>query len=190
MTTEKTPDTIAKETPETNTVGRPSGITPEFLGMAKAYLEKYETLGEIIPTIEGLALFTDKARVMLHRWVRDKESKEFSYIYSKLMALQGKALLNNGLAGKYNSTITKLILTKHDYRDARDERHGDPNGDPLKINVINYANSNDTIPVQAKKTSAGVSTEQSKIQDSGVSQESGKVNDGSERTDKEGSNNT
>jgi hypothetical protein len=34
-----------------------------------------------------------------------------------LHQLQGEILLNQGLTGRYNHTISKLILSKHDYND-------------------------------------------------------------------------
>ena len=44
----------------------------------------------------------------------------FSNIFEKLMSEQEKVLVNKGLTGDYNSTIAKLILTKHGYSDKQD----------------------------------------------------------------------
>ena len=39
------------------------------------------------------------------------------------MKKQEKDLINKGLTGDFNSTITKLILTKHGYSDKQDIDH-------------------------------------------------------------------
>jgi hypothetical protein len=71
-----------------------------------------------IPTIEGLALAIGIARSTVYLW-KDKYD-EFSDIIEDLMASQGEKLLNNGLSGTYNSTIAKVLLTKHGYREGVD----------------------------------------------------------------------
>jgi hypothetical protein len=42
-----------------------------------------------------------------------------------LRAKQADRLLNNGLAGTYNSTIAKVLLTKHGYREGIDATTND-----------------------------------------------------------------
>jgi len=187
----KTPDKNSKETPDKNPEGRPYGLTPEVVLSSRYYLENWQNLDkdDIIPSIEGLAYYLDVSRKTLYNWANDEKNVEFLHIFEKIKVKQAKVLISNGLRGDFNSAITKLMLTKHDYRDAKDERHADPNGDPLKINVIQYAN-NDTIQVPTETSPTGVSTEQSKIQDSSVSQKGGEVDSSSERTDKESSDNT
>lgn len=71
-----------------------------------------------LPTIEGLAVHLSVARATLYDWA-DKYP-EFSDIFEQLRALQASMLIQNGLKGDYNATITKLILTKHDYRDKQE----------------------------------------------------------------------
>lgn len=98
-----------------NEGGRPSDYTPEFLMKARDYLVYYKDEDEIIPTIEGLAVYTDTPRRTLYNWMEEEEKVEFRHIIERLLALQGKSLVNKGLSGEYNPTISKLILSKHNY---------------------------------------------------------------------------
>lgn len=100
---------------EGNDGGRPSDHTPEFLMKARDYLVYYKDEDEIIPTIEGLAVYTDTPRRTLYNWMEDEDKEEFRHIIERLLALQGKSLVNKGLSGEYNPTISKLILSKHNY---------------------------------------------------------------------------
>lgn len=71
-----------------------------------------------IPTIEGLAVYLSVHRDTIYEW--EKEHKEFSDILAKLRAKQATELINKGLSGDYNSTIAKVLLTKHGYRDSQE----------------------------------------------------------------------
>lgn len=68
---------------------------------------------QYLPTIEGLAVHLCVARSTLYEW--SNTYPEFSDIFEQLKAAQASQLIQNGLAGSYNPTITKLMLTKHDY---------------------------------------------------------------------------
>lgn len=98
------------------TAGRPSKLTDALIEQAGRYATKdYMLRGEVIPTIEGLALFLNVSRSTVYKW--KGENQEFSDILESLMSMQAKELVSNGLTGDFNSTITKLILTKHGYSD-------------------------------------------------------------------------
>lgn len=78
----------------------------------------YERLVKVnLPTIEGLASHLGVARSTLYAW-RDKYI-EFSDILEALLAQQAVSLINNGLSGNYNSTIAKLLLMKHGYKEEK-----------------------------------------------------------------------
>ena len=98
------------------TAGRPSKLTDALIEQAARYATKdYRLQGEVIPTIEGLAVFLNVSRKTLYNW--KAENEEFLHILDDLMARQAKELFSNGLTGDFNPTITKLILTKHGYSD-------------------------------------------------------------------------
>lgn len=113
-------------------VGRPTLYTEELLGKAQEYLLACEdkeiekgteerpvySLKVKLPTKGGLARFLGVSRETLYAW--SKEKPEFSDIMEQIGAEQEDKLINNGLSGDYNSTIAKVLLTKHGYRDAVD----------------------------------------------------------------------
>lgn len=108
-------------------IGRPTDYNEELLNKAIEYLESCD---KEIPSIEGLARFLSVARSSIYKW-RD-EHKDFSDILEDILAEQAKRLMNNGLTGRWNSTITKLILTKHGYSD-KSETDVTSGGKPLPI---------------------------------------------------------
>lgn len=71
-----------------------------------------------IPTIEGLAVYLGVHKDTLYDW--ESKYPEFSDVIDELRYIQADRLVNNGLAGSYNPTIAKVLLTKHGYRDAVD----------------------------------------------------------------------
>ena len=106
---------MTKEKKQSNPVGRPSEL-PQMTIKAREYLNGgYELVNEVIPTIAGLACYVGKNRDSIYQY--KKESAEFSDILDGIMRLQESKLINQGLTGAFNSTITKLILTKHGYSD-------------------------------------------------------------------------
>lgn len=106
---------MSEEKKKNSQIGRPSELLAT-LDKAKEYvLGGYESVGEVIPTIAGLACYVGKNRDSIYQY--KKESKDFSDILDGLMRLQESKLINNGLNGNFNATITKLILTKHGYSD-------------------------------------------------------------------------
>lgn len=119
--------------------GRPTEYKPAILKKAKEYLEEcqdenvqvvkqantekgYEMydnkLKVKLPSVEGLARYLGVARSSIYLWAKDHP--EFSDILEDILAEQADRLVNNGLSGDYNSTIAKLILTKHGYTDRTD----------------------------------------------------------------------
>jgi hypothetical protein len=96
--------------------GRPTDYTPELLEKAWNYIN---SCPDKIPSIEGLCDEINIARTTCYVWAKDDE-KEFKHILEALMRKQGKTLINNGLDGTFNPTISKLILTKHGYSDKQE----------------------------------------------------------------------
>lgn len=103
--------------------GRPTAYKPEMLEKAKAYIEGgYKDLDQIIPSIAGLAVHLGVAKSTIYKWCEDKDHP-FSDILALSNATQEVTLINGGLSGKLNSTITKLVLGKHGYSEKTETEH-------------------------------------------------------------------
>lgn len=119
-----------------NPVGRPSDYTPELLKKARDY---NDNCPDTVHSIEGICDHLDIARTTAYRWAEEEGKEEFKYILDKTLKKQAKALINNGLDGTFNSTIAKLILTKHGYND-KIEQTGEGN---LTIKIVREQGDSD-----------------------------------------------
>ena len=100
--------------------GPPTKYNAEIVSKAWQYLDVYEDLGDMIPSVEGLAMYLRLSRETLYAWDKQKEKQDISDILSKLKAKQLKVLIDNGLSGKFNAQITKLVLGLHGIREKTD----------------------------------------------------------------------
>lgn len=138
------------------TLGRPTKYSDETVALTKSYLaqfygKEYEALranelaDEVIPSMEGLAKYLNVGRRTLYDW-KDEEGKEdFSHILDELQGRQAQLLINQGLSGKFNAQITKLVLGKHGYSEKVDANLGGQEGNPIKTDsTFNF------IPVKNK----------------------------------------
>lgn len=71
-----------------------------------------------IPTIEGLALCLGIHKDTVYEW--EKIHEAFSDVTTRLRNMQADRLINNGLSGKYNPVISKVLLSKHGYTEKID----------------------------------------------------------------------
>ncbi len=118
--------------------GRPLTYSKDIIKKAKEYVDKCEdeeyerirtegpasTTYELklkvnLPTIEGLALHLEVSRETIYDW--ERKYQEFSDIIDKLRQKQADTLISKGLSGDYNSTIAKVLLTKHGYREGLEQ---------------------------------------------------------------------
>ncbi|MBS0893968.1 DNA-packaging protein [Tatumella sp. JGM130] len=98
-----------------NKVGRPSKLA-ESISKAKDYLMGgYETVGDVVPSVAGLACYLGISRSTAQEYA--KENEEFSGTLEAIKTLQENKLINKGLVGDFNPTITKLMLANHGYSD-------------------------------------------------------------------------
>ncbi len=86
---------------------------------AQEYLDNLPE-DEVIHSIEGLSLYIGLARSVVYEWLKRDDREDFKDIVNKILAKQGKTLINKGLDNKFNSRITTVLLSKHDYREAKD----------------------------------------------------------------------
>lgn len=121
-------------------MGRPVEYKDEIVERVKQYLILCEDPDNIqLPTIEGLSLFLDISRETVYDW--EKKYENFSDIIRKVRAEQANQLIQRGLSGKYNPTITKVLLTKHGYREGIDQTTNDKD---LPIPLLNGIFNNDS----------------------------------------------
>lgn len=117
-------------------IGRPRLLTPELMDRADGYLDQWELLGDVVPSIESFALFLGITRTTVYAW--SNENEEFSYIVEKVNAGQARALVNGGLSGALNASITKLLLHKHGHSEKSEviNTMQGPNGEALKAEWV------------------------------------------------------
>lgn len=119
-------------------VGRPSKYTDELQARAEEYISTYAELGDVVPTVVGLALFLGVSTSTVYNWASEEVSQEFLDIFMRVEQLQHQRLVNNGLAGTFNPAITKMMLTKHGYSDKIEQAHTSPDGSmsPTRIELV------------------------------------------------------
>lgn len=129
---------VEEVTPTKHAGGRPTKLTPELMIIARDYVnectdtiehfegesgKQWETVRVKLPTMEGLARKLKIRRETVWDW--SHKNDEFSNIIDDLMAEQADRLINQGLAGNYNSTISKVLLSgKHGYVERNDVTTG------------------------------------------------------------------
>lgn len=95
--------------------GRPTKFSDEVLEKAEDYLKNYRELGDMIPSVVGLADELCVSVKTLYNW--SEKHPQFLHMLERINARQHRTLLSGGLSGEMNSNITKLVLAKHDYSD-------------------------------------------------------------------------
>lgn len=116
--------------------GQPTKYTEDIPEKVQAYIDSYKEQGDLIPSIAGLAVYLDVSRETVHAWARGDKHPDYSDMLRKLLAMQERVLLTGGLSNDYNSTITKLVLSKHGYSDKVDHSSEDGSMKPEKIEIV------------------------------------------------------
>jgi hypothetical protein len=115
--------------------GRPTKYTPELIEKAYDYLENWDQTIDKVPMRAGLAVHCGISRDTVYAWEKDKEKQEFSDIVKKIDAMQERELAARGLGKEFDSSITKLLLSKHGYTDKIGLDHSSTDG-TMKPQVI------------------------------------------------------
>jgi hypothetical protein len=98
-------------------MGRPTLYTPDLLEKAREYVDGGWMVKDAYPQIASMATYIGITRKTVWEWCGHDDKEDFCNIVEYLMQKQESELLNNGIRGDFNSTITKLALTKHNYSD-------------------------------------------------------------------------
>ena len=128
-------------------MGRPTKYSQEIVDKAQHYLDNYEEYDDIIPSIAGLSLVLGLCRETLRLWSKDEDKKEFLVILDRINQKQECVLLDHGLDGTFNSTITKLVLGKHGYHD-RPQQEGTQIQVIVKRGGVVLKSGNDTLAIE------------------------------------------
>ncbi len=102
--------------------GRPTKYNAELQAKADKYLEIYESLGDKIPSHEGIFIEIGISSACGYNWALDEEKPKFLDTLDRCTALQKRKLINSGLDSTFNSNITKLVLHQHGMSDKQDTK--------------------------------------------------------------------
>lgn len=95
--------------------GRPTKYCQDILDKTQDYLDNFKKYGDEFPSDVGLSLVLNITAETVLQWKNQEEKPEFSWMLKQIKARQHQQLMNNGVNGTFNSTITKLVLSKHGY---------------------------------------------------------------------------
>jgi len=114
-------------------LGRPTKYTPEILVKAKEYLDTgYIENDELFPSHVGLCLYIGIGKSTAYDWAKEETKEAFSDIFEQIMMRQELDIVKNAMRGDYNSTIAKVMLTKHGYSDKQQTELTGSNGGPIE----------------------------------------------------------
>lgn len=121
--------------------GRPTDYSQEVVEKTGQYLVECESKNDL-PSIAGLAIYLDCSRKTVYNWA--EQNPEFLHILEKLLSTQEVKLINGGLKGFYNATISKLILTKHGYADKVESDHTTKGKEINSIPITSWGATDDS----------------------------------------------
>jgi len=112
---------MSKRRPWVTTAEPITKYNDDLLKLAFLYLESYDVItNDVIPSWPGLAVVLQISPATLTKWYNQDDKYEIAEIMDRIKAKQEVVLINKGLLNGFNSSITKLALTKHGYSDKQD----------------------------------------------------------------------
>ena len=98
--------------------GRPTKYTEELLAIAREYPYNFKSkYDHQFPSIVGLCKEIKVRSETVYQWAKDPAKTEFSDIVKEIMDMQHFELTQGGITGRFNASISKLILAKHGHSD-------------------------------------------------------------------------
>lgn len=99
--------------------GRPTDLTEDLIARAAEYAAGgWHDEGDVVPTIEGLALSLGVGRNTLYSWEKLEEHDvgadrlvEFRDTLTYVRNMQARIVVNKGLNGDFNPAMSKFILS-------------------------------------------------------------------------------
>lgn len=106
-------------------MARPTDYKEELLEKARDYRANWNAIypNDVVPSLEGLALHIGISRETIYAWEGQEGKEEFSDIVDVIRKGQAKELVNKGLKGDFNSSIAKVMLSKHGYSEKTEIDH-------------------------------------------------------------------
>jgi hypothetical protein len=133
--------------------GRPTTWSKALEKKAWQYVNGgWEEQGDRTPSVVGLCGYINRSRRVIYKWAKH-EDKQFVHILDSVSEKQEAELLKHGLSGDFNSTITKLMLTKHGYHDKQDQTIAGHDGGAIKTDnkyTIEFVNADDNPIINAE----------------------------------------
>lgn len=113
-------------------MGRPTKYTDKLIEKGWNYVENWRKKDCFIPSKFGLARHLKISLASVKEWKKDPKKPDFLAIVEEVELIQAETLINKGLNNDFNSSICKLILTKHGFSDKQELTGKD--GEPFERN--------------------------------------------------------
>ena len=112
--------------------GRPTTWSKKLEEKAWEYVNGgWQSQGDAVPMVVGLCAYIERSQTVIYDWEKH-EDKEFADILEQIREIQHLEVFSKALKGDYNSTMAKLMLTKHGYSDKTEQEVTIKEKDPAK----------------------------------------------------------
>lgn len=124
----------------------PSKYNDQTLHTAKDYVLNFEKMGDVVPTVEGLADELHVGTKTIYNWA--KEHVDFQEVLDTLKSKQGRLLQNKGLGKVTDASITKLMLAANHGMADKGEIDHTSKGEKITGVVVDF-----NVPTKSNETS-------------------------------------
>ena len=121
--------------------GRPTKYSEAIQKRADEYVDGgYEAAGDLVPSLHGLADTLRVGSTTLQRWAEAHEA--FRVTLDRQKDKQARLLVSGGLGSTMNSTIVKLMMSNHGYRESSQTDHTSSDGS-MRPTVVEFVRPSD-----------------------------------------------